>query len=80
MDLDLIPDTNSNPDIRGVSALINGSCEVKLEEELGVIGNNLKSLEVSEEKAKGEVTILNKRIQLLEDDLERSEEHLATAT
>ena len=31
-------------------------------------------------KAEGEVAALNRRIQLLEEDLERSEERLATAT
>merc|ERR1711872_654798 len=32
------------------------------------------------EEAEGEVAALNRRIQLLEEDLERSEERLATAT
>jgi len=32
------------------------------------------------EDAEGEVAALNRRIQLLEEDLERSEERLATAT
>ena len=31
-------------------------------------------------QAEGEVAALNRRIQLLEEDLERSEERLATAT
>ena len=44
-----------------------------------VIENNLKSLEVSEEKAEGEVAALKWKIQLWEEDLEKSEKHLATA-
>ena len=32
------------------------------------------------DQAEGEVAALNRRIQLLEEDLERSEERLATAT
>jgi len=35
---------------------------------------------LSEKQAEGEVAALNRRIQLLEEDLERSEERLAVAT
>ena len=38
------------------------------------------SLTPSLPQAEGEVAALNRRIQLLEEDLERSEERLATAT
>ena len=41
------------------------------------IEDNLKSLEVSEKKTEGEVAALNKRIQLWEEDFERSEKCLA---
>ena len=40
----------------------------------------MHKLIVSLFQAEGEVAALNRRIQLLEEDLERSEERLATAT
>ena len=43
--------------------------------------SNIKhKLIISLFQAEGEVAALNRRIQLLEEDLERSEERLATAT
>jgi hypothetical protein len=38
---------------------------VELEEELRVVGNNLKSLEVSEEKVRSVETLLNPNLQII---------------
>ena len=42
-----------------------------------IVNNNIVHISF---QAEGEVAALNRRIQLLEEDLERSEERLATAT
>merc|ERR1712132_10184 len=44
------------------------------------MGRKLQLEITRREEAEGEVAALNRRIQLLEEDLERSEERLATAT
>merc|ERR1739846_125315 len=44
------------------------------------MGRKLQLEIMRREEAEGEVAALNRRIQLLEEDLERSEERLATAT
>merc|ERR1712032_11765 len=52
----------------------------KYKEESEDMGRKLQVEICRREEAEGEVAALNRRIQLLEEDLERSEERLATAT
>merc|ERR1711997_526019 len=52
----------------------------KYKEECEDIQRKLQVELMRREEAEGEVAALNRRIQLLEEDLERSEERLATAT
>merc|ERR1739840_28568 len=52
----------------------------KYKEESEDMARKLQVEIMRREEAEGEVAALNRRIQLLEEDLERSEERLATAT
>merc|ERR1712121_607168 len=52
----------------------------KYKEESEDMARKLRVEIMRREEAEGEVAALNRRIQLLEEDLERSEERLATAT
>merc|ERR1712179_428818 len=52
----------------------------KFKEENEEVQRKLQVELMRREEAEGEVAALNRRIQLLEEDLERSEERLATAT
>merc|ERR1711997_707116 len=52
----------------------------KFKEECEDVQRKLQVELMRREEAEGEVAALNRRIQLLEEDLERSEERLATAT
>merc|ERR1712117_260543 len=52
----------------------------KFKEECEDVQRKLQVEIMRREEAEGEVAALNRRIQLLEEDLERSEERLATAT
>ncbi|KAB7505461.1 Tropomyosin, partial [Armadillidium nasatum] len=49
---------------------------VELEEELRVVGNNLKSLEVSEEKAEARAEFAERSVQKLQKEVDRLEDEL----
>ncbi|KAG6802432.1 Tropomyosin [Apis mellifera caucasica] len=49
---------------------------VELEEELRVVGNNLKSLEVSEEKAEARAEFAERSVQKLQKEVDRLEDEM----